>query len=68
MAADLNGLQGNPEISKAKWTEEEDARLAALVKEYGSSWAHISRQLPGRTDQQCMVGGLYSFSAFGNQS
>lgn len=48
-------VQGNPEISKAKWTAEEDAKLRDLVLENGSSWAQISRQLPGRTDQQCMA-------------
>ena len=47
--------QGNPEISKARWTAEEDERLGQLVAEHGNAWACIARQLPGRTDQQCMV-------------
>ncbi|KAK2077128.1 hypothetical protein QBZ16_004762 [Prototheca wickerhamii] len=44
----------NPNISKEKWTEDEDRQLAGLVRQYGSCWAEISRHLPGRTDQQCM--------------
>ncbi|RMZ56882.1 hypothetical protein APUTEX25_002971, partial [Auxenochlorella protothecoides] len=44
----------NPNISKEKWTEAEDNQLTSLVRQYGSCWAEISRNLPGRTDQQCM--------------
>lgn len=44
----------NPNISREKWSDEEDQRLGELVLKHGSSWAEISRQLPGRTDQQCM--------------
>ena len=39
----------NPNISREKWSDEEDRKLAALVETYGNSWAEISRQLPGRT-------------------
>lgn len=44
----------NPNIKKEKWTDEEDARLLELVSIHGNAWAEISRQLEGRTDQQCM--------------
>ncbi|KAK9908792.1 hypothetical protein WJX75_003000 [Coccomyxa subellipsoidea] len=44
----------NPNIKKEKWTEEEDDRLLELVRVHGNAWAEISRQLDGRTDQQCM--------------
>lgn len=46
--------QVNPNIKKEKWTEEEDERLLELVGLHGNAWAEISRQLEGRTDQQCM--------------
>lgn len=39
----------NPNISREKWTSEEDARLAVLVQKHGNSWAEIARRLPGRT-------------------
>ena len=48
------GAQVNPNIKKEKWTEEEDDRLLELVRVHGNAWAEISRQLDGRTDQQCM--------------
>ena len=38
-------MQVNPNIRKDKWTPEEDDQLRALVKEYGSSWAEISRNI-----------------------
>jgi hypothetical protein len=44
----------NPDIKRDKWTEEEDALLVRLVHQFGNRWALISRNVPGRTDQQCM--------------
>ncbi len=41
-------MQVNPNIRKDKWTPEEDDQLRALVKEYGSSWAEISRNIEVR--------------------
>lgn len=48
----------NPNIRKERWTEIEDLRLTDLVHEHGNAWAEISRQMDGRTDQQCMVCNL----------
>ena len=46
--------QVNPHIKKEKWTDDEDDRLAMLVRQFGSAWAEIARRMRGRTDQQCM--------------
>ena len=43
-------MQVNPNIRKDKWTAEEDDQLRALVKEYGSSWAEISRNIEVRAE------------------
>ena len=41
----------NPEISKAPWTEAEDRIIIVCQKEgIGTQWAHMSKMLPGRTD------------------
>ena len=47
-------MQVNPHIKKEKWTDDEDDRLAMLVRQFGSAWAEIARRMRGRTDQQCM--------------
>ena len=44
----------NPDIRRDKWTAEEDSLLVRLVHQFGNRWALISRNVPGRTDQQCM--------------
>ena len=44
----------DPALSKAPWTPEEEAQLAALVKEYGEkSWKRIAVALGNRSDVQC---------------
>jgi len=41
----------NPEISKAPWTEEEDRIILTCHRDgIGNQWAHMSKLLPGRTD------------------
>lgn len=44
----------NPDIKRSKWEPDEDALLLRLVQQYGTSWASIAKNIPGRTDQQCM--------------
>lgn len=44
----------NPELIKGPWTQEEDDKIIALVKEYGpTKWSVIARSLPGRIGKQC---------------
>ncbi|EQC25530.1 myb-like protein [Saprolegnia diclina VS20] len=40
----------SPHINKGPWTPDEDKRLIELQARYGNRWAHIMKQLPGRTD------------------
>ncbi|KAK1352875.1 hypothetical protein POM88_052713 [Heracleum sosnowskyi] len=41
--------------SQAGWTDEEDNRLADVVKKFnGKNWKKIAESLPGRTDVQCL--------------
>ena len=42
--------QLNPNIKKNKWTVEEDVKVVKLYLKLGSKWTEISKQLPGRTD------------------
>lgn len=39
-----------PEISKLKWTDEEDQQIIELKEKVGNKWSHISKQLSGRSD------------------
>ena len=41
-----------PNINKSSWTEEEDEILFAMQKKIGNVWSLISKELPGRTDNQ----------------
>jgi hypothetical protein len=40
----------NPELSKEKWTQEENKRLFELQKVHGSRWKEIATFFPKRTD------------------
>lgn len=41
--------------SMSKWTEEEDRKLQVAVEENGGkNWKNIAKELPGRTDVQCL--------------
>jgi Myb-like DNA-binding domain len=40
----------NPELKKGNWTENEEAVLIAMRHVHGNRWANISKELPGRSD------------------
>uniref|UniRef100_A0A7S2UHY9 Uncharacterized protein n=2 Tax=Attheya septentrionalis TaxID=420275 RepID=A0A7S2UHY9_9STRA len=61
IAAHLPGRQGkqcrerfvnhlDPDLKKGEWTDDEEAVLIALHQTHGNRWANISKQLPGRSD------------------
>jgi len=61
IAAHLPGRQGkqcrerfvnhlDPELKKGEWTDDEEAILIALHETHGNRWANISKNLPGRSD------------------
>jgi Myb-like DNA-binding domain len=61
IASHLPGRQGkqcrerfvnhlNPELKKGEWTDDEEAVLIAMRQDHGNQWANISKQLPGRSD------------------
>jgi hypothetical protein len=40
--------------SRCNWTVEEDAKLVAAAKRYGSKdWVRVAKLVPGRTNKQC---------------
>ncbi|CAG9465043.1 unnamed protein product [Pedinophyceae sp. YPF-701] len=43
----------DPSISRDAWAPEEDEKLLALHASWGTAWSRISKQLDGRTAQQC---------------
>ena len=40
----------NPNLKKGDWTDDEEAVLIAMRQLHGNRWANISRELPGRSD------------------
>jgi hypothetical protein len=40
----------NPDLCRDQWTEEEDARLLDLHREFGNKWSRIAEHMPGRAD------------------
>jgi hypothetical protein len=40
----------NPQLKKGDWTDDEEAVLIALRQIHGNRWANISKELPGRSD------------------
>lgn len=40
----------NPNVNKASWTEEEDAKLMKAHNELGNKWSEIAKRLTGRPD------------------
>lgn len=61
IASHLPGRQGkqcrerfvnhlDPELKKGEWTDDEESILIAMHETHGNRWANISKQLPGRSD------------------
>mmetsp|Transcript_36962 Transcript_36962/g.106443 ORF Transcript_36962/g.106443 Transcript_36962/m.106443 type:complete len:462 (+) Transcript_36962:216-1601(+) len=61
IAAHLPGRQGkqcreryvnhlDDTLKKGEWTDDEEAILIAFHQQHGNRWANISKQLPGRSD------------------
>jgi Myb-like DNA-binding domain len=40
----------NPDLTKSEWTDHEEAVLIAMRQIHGNQWATISKELPGRSD------------------
>jgi hypothetical protein len=38
------------ELKKGEWMDDEEAILIAMHEHYGNRWANISKNLPGRSD------------------
>jgi hypothetical protein len=38
------------ELKKGEWTDDEEAILIAMHEHHGNRWANISKQIPGRSD------------------
>jgi myb-related protein len=44
----------DPAITKGRWTAEEDSKLLAVIRKYGSrNWVQVAREMKNRTDVQC---------------
>ena len=66
-----------PEVKKGGWSREEDQLIVAAVREHGTKWSTIQKQLPGRSDNsiknRCAslvgrVGGCLAVPATGRWS
>ena len=44
--------QLNPEVSKRKWTIEEDLLILKLHLKFNSRWSQMAKYVPGRSDNQ----------------
>ncbi|WCJ28107.1 myb domain protein 4r1 [Euphorbia peplus] len=44
----------DPSLKMDKWTEDEDLRLEAAIREHGYSWSKVAKFLAPRTDSQCL--------------
>jgi hypothetical protein len=54
-AASTSSSYEKRRASMGKWTEEEDRKLEMAVEENGGkNWKNIAKELPGRTDVQCL--------------
>ncbi len=40
----------NPNLKKGEWTDNEESVLIAMRQVHGNRWANISKELPGRSD------------------
>ncbi|GFS98337.1 myb-related protein A [Nephila pilipes] len=50
----------DPSIKCVSWTKKEDKKLFNLVKKYGfGKWSKISKELGGRTDNNCLSRAKY---------
>ncbi|XP_043696317.1 uncharacterized protein LOC122646781 isoform X1 [Telopea speciosissima] len=43
----------DPSLNLGEWTEEEDNKLEAAIKEHGYCWSKVAAAVPPRTDSQC---------------
>lgn len=44
----------DPNITRGKWTAQEDAQLQQLYEKFGPDWHKVATEVPGRTDCQCL--------------
>ena len=52
--APFGGVPYQPQVTRKKFSQEEDQQLLELVKIYGpKGWRRISESMPGRTAKQC---------------
>ncbi|XP_051127283.1 transcription factor CSA-like [Andrographis paniculata] len=44
--------QLNPEVNRLPFSEDEQAKILELQKEFGNKWSAMAKHFPGRTDNQ----------------